>query len=176
MNWIALRQPAQRAVLAVLCACAAALATAAEIKVYQWRDAHGVTSYSQDPPASAAAGVSVQQIDFQKLSPAQRAAVKARLARLARLDARQQAEARQYGREVDAADRRVEDAVRALARSERALRKGRTPLPGERVGNAGGGSRLRADYFDRQKALDDAVQAAHADLAAADRQRAALTP
>ena len=51
-------------------------------------------------------------------------------------------------------------AQKALARAEQALRKGRTPLPGERRGLAGGGSRLDASYFARIQRLEDAVKAA----------------
>ncbi len=54
----------------------------------------------------------------------------------------------------------VEDARRALQQAETARDAGKEPLPNERVGIAGGGSRLNEAYFARQKALEDAVIAA----------------
>lgn len=144
-----------------------------QTRVYEWRDADGVKSYSQDPPPPGAAGVTVKEIDTRSLSPGQRAAVKARLNRV---DAAQQAEARTYRSQVERVDEKVDAALRRLAIAERAMHQGRTPLAGERIGNAGGGSRLRAEYFDRQKALEDAVQAARGNLEAAYQQRAELMP
>jgi hypothetical protein len=54
----------------------------------------------------------------------------------------------------------AEDARRALQQAEAARDAGKEPLPDERVGIAGGGSRLNEAYFARQKALEDAVIAA----------------
>ena len=54
----------------------------------------------------------------------------------------------------------VDDARKALQQAEAARDAGKEPLPGERTGIAGGGSRLTEAYFARQKALEDAVAAA----------------
>jgi hypothetical protein len=54
---------------------------------------------------------------------------------------------------VDAARRQLEDA-------EAKRDAGKEPLPGERLGTAGGSSRLTDDYFARQKSLEDAAIAA----------------
>lgn len=48
----------------------------------------------------------------------------------------------------------------ALKAAEAARAAGQEPLPGERIGTAGGASRLTEDYFDRQKKLEADVQAA----------------
>lgn len=58
-----------------------------------------------------------------------------------------------------------------MARAEQAKRTGREPLAGERVGNAGGGSRLRTDYFGRQQQLEDNVIGARNKLEQAYRVR-----
>ena len=52
------------------------------------------------------------------------------------------------------------DLRKALAEAEAARDQGKEPLPNERIGIAGGGSRLTDAYFARQKALEDAVEAA----------------
>ena len=65
--------------------------------------------------------------------------------------ARQKDEARQQ--EIRAAEQALQDA-------EAARIGGKEPLPGERLGTAGGGSRLSDSYFERQKSLEDAVNAA----------------
>jgi len=57
-----------------------------------------------------------------------------------------------------------EDAAAALARAKAQLEKGKEPLPGERTGNVGGGSRLNESYWERQRANEQAVKDAEARL------------
>jgi Domain of unknown function (DUF4124) len=57
-----------------------------------------------------------------------------------------------------------EDAGAALARAKEQLEKGKEPLPGERIGTAGGGSRLTDAYWARQRANEQAVKSAEARL------------
>lgn len=57
-----------------------------------------------------------------------------------------------------------EDAAGALARAKENLEKGKEPLPGERTGTAGGGSRLNDAYWARQRANEKAVKDAEARL------------
>jgi hypothetical protein len=54
----------------------------------------------------------------------------------------------------------AQDARLALKNAEAAREAGKEPLPTERLGLAGGGSRLSDAYFARQKSLEDAVAAA----------------
>ena len=54
----------------------------------------------------------------------------------------------------------LEEAQRQLKQAELAREAGKEPLPGERIGTAGGTSRLTDAYFLRQKSLEDAVSAA----------------
>ena len=62
-----------------------------------------------------------------------------------------------------------EDARIALKNAEAAREAGREPLPDERQGLAGGGSRLTEAYFARQKSLEAAVEAARQRLEEATR-------
>ena len=50
-----------------------------------------------------------------------------------------------------------QQAEQALRDAEAAQAAGKEPLPGERQGTAGGASRLTDEYWERQKALADAV-------------------
>jgi hypothetical protein len=59
---------------------------------------------------------------------------------------------------------RVPAAEKALAAAEAARAAGKEPQPGERIGTAGGASRLTDAYWQRQKSLDDAVEKARRDL------------
>ncbi|HUP94397.1 MAG TPA: DUF4124 domain-containing protein [Burkholderiales bacterium] len=54
----------------------------------------------------------------------------------------------------------LDDARRQLKQAEAARETGKEPLPGERIGTAGGASRLTEAYQARQKTLDDAVETA----------------
>jgi len=56
-----------------------------------------------------------------------------------------------------ASQRNVEQARKQLQQAEAARDAGKEPLPGERIGLAGGGSRLTEAYAARQKSLEDAV-------------------
>ena len=51
----------------------------------------------------------------------------------------------------------LQQAEKALRDAEAAQAAGKEPLPGERSGTAGGGSRLSDEYWGRQKSLEAAV-------------------
>ena len=74
----------------------------------------------------------------------------------------QEMEKARVGRE--GADARVQAAYKALQEAEAARAAGKEPLPGERIGTAGGGSRLNEAYDARQRQLDEAVEKARRDL------------
>ena len=61
-------------------------------------------------------------------------------------------------------DDSVQAAEKALRDAEAALAKGEEPLPGERTGTAGGGSRLNEAYWQRQQKLKDDVERARVAL------------
>lgn len=153
--------------------CAVQTALADETKIFEWRDAKGVVSYSQNPPPPGTQGVTSREIETRIFTPAQRAAVKAHLAQI---DAAAQADSALYRAQITAADQNVNRALRSLSRAESAASKGRLPHAGERVGNAGGGSRLRSEYFDRQKQLEDAIHDAKVKVDEAYSQRSQIIP
>jgi hypothetical protein len=72
------------------------------------------------------------------------------------------------------ATQEMEAATQALAQARAQLEAGKEPLPGERTGTAGGGSRLNDAYWARQAANEAAVAKAQArlDAATAARNRA----
>lgn len=61
---------------------------------------------------------------------------------------------------LDTAVNEVAEAERSLAVARRKLELGREPLPGERLGLAGGGSRLSPEYEARQRGLEAEVASA----------------
>ena len=58
----------------------------------------------------------------------------------------------------------LQQAEKALRDAEAAQAAGKEPLPGERSGTAGGGSRLSDEYWSRQKSLEAAVTEARKHL------------
>ena len=68
----------------------------------------------------------------------------------------------------------MEAATQALAQARTQLETGKEPLPGERTGTAGGGSRLNDSYWARQASNEQAVARAQSrlDAAVAARNRA----
>jgi len=158
---------------ATLWAGLASAALADVTKVFEWREASGAVSFSQEAPPPGTKGVTVREVDSGTFTPAQKLAIRAQLARL---DAAQRADATRFREQLTASDRAVNQALRRLTHAEQAVSDGRTPASGERVGNANGNSRLRNAYFDRQKQLEIRVQEARADVELAYRVRAELMP
>jgi hypothetical protein len=77
--------------------------------------------------------------------------------------ARQDDAVRARTAEREQARQRVREAEEALRVAEEAKRNGEEPLAGERLGVAGGGSRLSEEYFQRQQQLEqDVVKARQA--------------
>lgn len=72
---------------------------------------------------------------------------------------------------LEAADVRIRAAEQALKDAQDRQQAGVEPLAGERIGNAQGGSRLREEYFARQKELAAEVESAQARLDEAYRLR-----
>ena len=70
-------------------------------------------------------------------------------------EALQQRELRQQQQAAHQAE--IREAEQALRDAKAAQVAGKEPLPGERRGNVGGGSRLTEEYWERQKALKTAV-------------------
>ena len=147
--------PVRLALTANFAFCAGQTAIADDTKVFEWRDANGVRSYSQNPLPPETPGVTSHEVDTKSFRPGQRAAIRARLAHI---DAAERAASARFRAPVTAADHALNRTLRSLSATKRAARDGRAPHAGERVGNAGGGSRLRSDYFDRQTHLEYAIQ------------------
>ena len=73
-------------------------------------------------------------------------------------DARARYEFHAHERAMAYSRTRMTAAETALIRAERYREAGAEPLPGERVGDVNGTSRLRPEYFARQRGLERAVQ------------------
>jgi len=58
----------------------------------------------------------------------------------------------------------VKQAAQALKDAEAALEAGKEQLENERIGTAGGASRLTDSYFGRQRTLEEAVERARREL------------
>ena len=67
----------------------------------------------------------------------------------------------------EAGQDKVQAAEQAVRNAEAARAAGKEPLEGERLGTAGGSSRLSETYYDRQRKLEDALEKAQRELEAA---------
>jgi hypothetical protein len=67
----------------------------------------------------------------------------------------------------EAGQDKVQAAEQALRNAEAARAAGKEPLENERIGTAGGTSRLNEIYYDRQRKLEEAVDKARNELEAA---------
>ena len=126
--------------------------------VYKSTMPDGKIIYGEKPVAGAARVETIEpppaKTGVRGLTPEE----KARAEKLARDRAAATAAAAKAGNALDAARK-------ALAQAEAARNAGKEPLPSERIGIAGGGSRLTEAYFERQKSLEAAVAAARKRLA-----------
>jgi hypothetical protein len=59
---------------------------------------------------------------------------------------------------------KMQAAAQKLKDAEAALANGKEPLEGDRLGTAGGASRLSESYFERQRKLEEAVEKARREL------------
>jgi len=85
----------------------------------------------------------------------------------ARTDAERTREAEKRLQEGSSQQDRIQAAEAQLENARNALANGKEPSPGERIGVAGGGSRLTDAYYERQKANERAVAQAQEQLDAA---------
>jgi len=146
-------------IAAALCIGASAVASAQTLKKYITRD--GKTVYSDTPIPGAK---EVGEIKSPPpIDPASRSQAQGTAQREAKdvkaLDKRLENSAAQRAR-IEDAEAKLEDAKRTLA-------EGKEPLEGERIGTAGGQSRLNDEYWQRQKANQKAVENAQKALDAA---------
>lgn len=118
----------------------------------------GKVVYGEKPAAGAARVETIAPPPAKTGVTGLTAEEKARAAKLARERAAAAAAAEKSGQALQAARK-------ALAQAEAAQAAGKEPLPSERQGIAGGGSRLTEAYFARQKSLEAAVAQARKRLA-----------
>jgi len=146
-------------VAAAVCLGLGGVAQAQALKKYITPD--GKTVYSDTPVPGAKEVGEVKPPP--KVAPTDRSQAEAAAQRDAKdaraLDKRLEQRSAQENR-VAAAEAKLEEAKRALA-------EGKEPLPGDRKGTAGGASRLSDEYWQRQKANQQAVENAQRALDAA---------
>ena len=150
-----------KGIVAVLLAVSPILAAAETVYKYQRPD--GTLVYSDSPVRNA------KLIGRLDLPPAPPAAALGEGDSPRRSASRPDEELRTLA--LDEAYSQIEAAGRALKKAEERQRQAVEPLAGERLGNAGGHSRLGPEYFARQRAIAAEVDAARADLDEAYRLR-----
>ena len=154
-----------KGLVALILVLALAPRWAAADTVYKYQRPDGSTLYSDVPLRGAKL---IGRFELVPVPPPARAAP----ARSARGAARDPDElARRRVEDLDAADAAIKAAEQSLQEALERQQAAVEPLAGERRGNVGGRSRLTPDYFERQRALAAAVDAARARLDEAFRQR-----
>lgn len=137
----------------------ASLAQAQVAKKYVTPDGRIIYSDVPVPGAREVGEVAPpQRLDPQGRSPSEEGAPR---------EAEHAREAEQRARESSAREERIREAEAQLEAARDELANGKEPLPGERVGTAGGNSRLTEAYFERQAANERAVKQAQEELEAA---------
>lgn len=114
--------------------------------IYKSIDTNGEISYSQRPDPGARR---VETIDVNTFTPEQRRAMRRYQLEELMVEQKVNADAVKMEAKLTQIDNEIRQANTELQKAEAALQAGRTPLPGERRGNKGGGSRLTQAYFDR---------------------------
>lgn len=144
---------------------AAALPAPVGAEIYRWADDSGRVHYG-DRRAAPAALAEARPDLADDAEPNSRPAIEPPSAVRDRVRARLAA--------LEQAQSGIVDARKALERALEQRERGIEPLPGERLGMAGGGSRLAPAYFERQAMLEEAVRRARAQLDAAQAAKNAL--
>jgi hypothetical protein len=125
--------------------------------LYKSTDSSGRVTYSDKPLPGAA---KVERVLVEPLDPESAARGEAAREKSRRETDEFQQRERQREQALDKAHAGVIAALDALKETQQRREAGIEPLPGERLGNARGGSRLAPSYFKRQRALDREVSAA----------------
>ncbi|MCE1242308.1 DUF4124 domain-containing protein [Oryzomicrobium sp.] len=140
--------------LCLLPAILALAAVPASAQMYRYVTPDGRVVFGDSVPAGARKVESIAPADT--VTPEQSAEAQRRLqqekAEAAQGDARQE--------RFDASYDALKAAEQNLEAARQRQKDGEEPLPGERVGNVGGTSRLRESYFQRQEQLKADVQRA----------------
>jgi len=152
-----------KGLVALVLALMPALAPAETVYKYQRPD--GSTLYSDVPLPGAKL---IGRFELVPAPPAARAEP-SRPAPSSSIDPNELA--RRRVQNLDAADAAIKADEQSLKDALERQQAGVEPLPGERLGNVGGRSRLTPEYFERQRALAAEVDAARARLDEAYRQR-----
>lgn len=140
----------KRLIAASVIVLAAAASAASAQPVYKSTMPDGKVVYGEKPAPGA------KRVDEIKPPPPKTGMTTVTPAEKARVE--QQAKARAAGGPTVQAQ--LEDARKQLQQAESSREAAKEPLPGERIGTAGGGSRLTDAYHERQKSLDLALEAA----------------
>lgn len=140
------------ACLALICALAGSATSSAQT-LYKSTMPDGRVIYG-DKPAPGAARVEEQKPDTKK----------AGIQTLQQGEKEALRKIEQDRAKAERADDRLGAAEKALRDAEEALAKGEEPLPGERIGTAGGKSQLNELYWKRQQKLKDDVERARLNL------------
>lgn len=125
-------------------------------ELYRWTDSGGRVHYGDRPAAGAGAAQPRPELleSANTVSSAMDQAT---------IDATRE-RARERSAALSRAHQAVLDAQVDYAAASLHRERASEPLPGERLGTAGGGSRLAPSYFERLAVLDDAVARANARL------------
>jgi hypothetical protein len=122
--------------------------------LFKSTDRDGHVTYADKPLSGA---VKVEQLQVVPLNPEDEARGAAERERLQRQAEEVRERERQRGISMDRAHAEVLAALEALKQAQQRREAGVEPLPGERLGDRGGGSRLAPSYFGRQRELDQDV-------------------
>lgn len=161
----------RRATVFLLLMCIFPFAAAEQETVYRSVEPDGTVTYSAWPPTDAR---KVEPVRIDTLSPEQRRAVESLREEEREENAAVSERMVKRERRLTGADESVTRAIERLNAAELALKQGRAPLPAERIGTAGGRSRLTEAYFERLSQLEKAIEDARAKLRQAYAERNAL--
>lgn len=156
--------------LLILTLCSS-LSAADEKTIYKGIEPDGTVTYSASPFPDAR---NVEPVQIETFSPEQRRAALILRQEELKKDSTVSARVADWERRLNDADARISSGIRNIAAAEKALKKGRKPLPGERRGIAGGHRRYTDSYFARLSRLETAVEDARKALEKAYEDRNAL--
>lgn len=143
----------------VVAICLAIAPLVAFATIYKVRMPDGTILFTDSPPAGAKVLEQRETLPPPPRQPA-RAAPRATDKGSSAPQGSGSAAAADGSPSIDAAMAEISDAERELAAARRKLEAGREPLPGERLGTAGGRSRLSPEYESRIGGLERDVAAA----------------
>lgn len=158
MMWVTVLRSSVRHVLLLMAVAALPLTSAMGQTIYKYVDENGEVVYSETPPPDNQPAETVEVEAGPSAASQKQAADREQQVRDAAAQTRSASDER--AAKADDSKAQQQSQQDAVAAAEAALERARVVGPGDRIGTAGGGNKLRESYHERVRAAEEELRKA----------------